>query len=74
MTVKRACLSVVLVVLLLLAAFPAAEAQRPCAEALTRCAGGCNQRFGDSGFLSSVLVTGCVEGCNIGYFWCAASN
>jgi hypothetical protein len=74
MTFKRAILSVMLIALLLLAALPAAEAQRPCADALTRCAAGCNQRFGDGGFFGSLMVAGCTDGCNIGYLWCAASN
>ncbi len=74
MNVKRLLLSVALVALLLLAALPAAEAQRACADALTRCASGCNQRFGDGGFFGSIMTAGCVEGCSIGYVWCAASN
>jgi hypothetical protein len=73
MTVKRAFLSVLLVALLLLAALPAAEAQRPCAEALTRCSGACSQQFGGSWF-GSFMTQGCVEGCTIGYLWCASSN
>jgi hypothetical protein len=73
MTVKRVFLSVMLLALLLLAALPAAEAQRPCADALTRCSGACGQRFGGWLF-GSVMVAGCTEGCNIGYVWCASSN
>jgi hypothetical protein len=74
MTLKRMFCSVLLVVLLLLAALPAAEAQRPCAEALSRCAGACNQKFGSSWFFGSFMTQGCVEGCAIGYVWCASSN
>lgn len=74
MTVKRAFLSVLLLALLLLGALPAAEAQRPCAEAMTRCSGACNQRFGDSWLFGSFMTAGCVEGCTIGYLWCATSN
>lgn len=74
MTMKRVFLSVLLVALLLLSALPTAEAQRPCAEALTRCSGSCNQMFGGSWFFGSVMTQGCVEGCTIGYLWCASSN
>lgn len=74
MTAKRLAIPVVLVLLLLLAAMPAAEAQRACADALSRCSSGCGDRFGGSWILGSALVAGCVEGCNIGYLWCAASN
>jgi hypothetical protein len=74
MTMKRAFLSVLLVLLLLLAALPPAEAQRACAEAMTRCSASCNQQFGGSWFFGSFMTAGCVEGCTIGYLWCAASN
>jgi hypothetical protein len=74
MQAKRAFLALLFVVILLLSSFPAAEAQRPCAEALTRCAASCTQRFSDGGFFSSFLTEGCYTGCNIGYVWCASSN
>ena len=73
MHVKRQLAALVLIALLMLAALPAAEAQRPCAEALTRCSAACNQQFG-GGFFGAIMTGGCVEGCNIGYLWCAASN
>jgi hypothetical protein len=70
---QRVFLSVLLVALLLLAALPAAEAQRACADALTRCSSDCNQRFG-GGLFGSFMGAGCTGGCNIGYFWCSSSN
>ena len=70
---QRVFLSVLLVALLLLAALPAAEAQRACADALTRCSGACDQRFG-GGLFGSFMGAGCTGGCNIGYFWCSSSN
>jgi hypothetical protein len=74
MTVKRAFLSAMLVAILLLTALPVAEAQRPCAEALARCTAACNQRFGSTWLVGSIMVAGCNEGCSMGYFWCATSN
>jgi hypothetical protein len=74
MTLKRVFCSVLLVALLLLAALPAAQARRLCAEALTRCSTACNQQFGGSWFFGSFMTQGCVEGCTIGYLWCASSN
>jgi hypothetical protein len=73
MRVKRQILAVVLIAILMLAALPSAEAQRPCAEALSRCSTACVQQF-SGGFFGSVMTSGCVEGCHIGYLWCAASN
>ena len=74
MTFKRVLCSALLAALLLLAALPAAQAQRLCAEALTRCSTACNQQFGGSWFFGSFMTQGCVEGCAIGYVWCASSN
>lgn len=73
MRFPRRFFAVVLIAILTLAALPTAEAQRPCAEALARCSGACYQQFG-GGFFGSIMTAGCVEGCNIGYLWCAASN
>ena len=71
--VRRVVASCVLAALVLLAAAPAANAQRPCVEAYSRCTEACNERFG-GGFLSGIMYPGCVSGCGIGYVWCASAN
>jgi hypothetical protein len=71
--VRRLVVSCVLAALMLLAAVPAANAQRYCADAYSRCAEACRQQFG-GGFLAGIMYPGCVEGCYIGYVWCASSN
>ncbi|HTY57180.1 MAG TPA: hypothetical protein VMF59_00120 [Bacteroidota bacterium] len=74
MSLKRLLLPLLLGLALVLGAFPSAEAMRPCAEALSRCSAGCSSQFGNTWLIGSVLVEGCVGGCNIGYFYCATSN
>ena len=73
MKVTRVIVLLALMVLMMLATVPVAEAQRACADAYSRCQSACGQRFGGMIF-GEVLVGGCVEGCGIGYVWCAASN
>jgi hypothetical protein len=72
MTAKRALLAALLAAILLLSSLPAVQA-RPCAEALSRCAGACTEQFG-GGIFGSLMAGGCYAGCNIGYVWCASSN
>jgi hypothetical protein len=74
MTARHTLLALLFVLALLLSAMPAANAQRPCADALGRCNAACNEQFGGGGFFGSFMAAGCEEGCGIGYLWCAASN
>jgi len=71
MKARSVLLVCALTLLMLCAALPTAEAQY-CADAYSRCRVSCNQAFG-GGFLGSVMVAGCTDGCTIGYIWCASS-
>jgi len=73
MKARRVLLVCALTFMMLLASMPVAEAQRACADALSRCQVSCNQTFGSS-FLGSIMAAGCTDGCVIGYVWCASGN
>jgi hypothetical protein len=72
MKANRILLPLLLLVLLVLSSVPAADAQRACADAYSRCTNSCSQTFG--GWLGGLMTAGCDVGCNIGYVSCASSN